>query len=92
MDARGASAVGFIKRLGEGTGEELLSDTCIIKARLIPDPADGQCALSTSGAGVGGGVDWFKDWLKDWQQNQEIENSLCIGEQLPLCEGITGDY
>lgn len=38
MAAREASAIGCIKRFGEGTSEELLSDTNITKARLIPDP------------------------------------------------------
>lgn len=41
----GPSAAGLLKRLGEETSEELLSDTSITKARLPPDPAAGQCAL-----------------------------------------------
>lgn len=54
--ARGASAVGFLKRLGEGTSEKLLPDTNITKARLIPDPAAGQCELSTLGRGSAQGL------------------------------------
>lgn len=46
----GPSAAGLVKRLGEETSEELLSDHfSITKARLIPDPAAGQCVLPPGG-------------------------------------------
>lgn len=47
MTTRRSQLNRIYQRLGEGTGAELIPDTNITKARLIPDPAADHCSPST---------------------------------------------